>query len=80
MPPGNEHAIRVATAVVRWPHLFPPRAVAGHALTLPFALAGHLWTRRQQEALLRYAAAGGDVDRLRRCRTVTEVFTLTDGV
>jgi hypothetical protein len=44
VPPGNEHAIRVASAVARTRHRYSPRARAGYELLLPDLLAGALPT------------------------------------
>ncbi|WP_433022474.1 hypothetical protein [Kribbella sp. CA-294648] len=40
VPPGNEHAIRVASAVARTRHRYSPRARCGYELALPDLLAG----------------------------------------
>ncbi|TWD83769.1 hypothetical protein FB561_4938 [Kribbella amoyensis] len=42
--PGNEHAIRVASAVARTRHRYTPRARCGYELLLPDLLAGALPT------------------------------------
>ncbi|MEU8221939.1 hypothetical protein [Kribbella sp. NPDC048915] len=42
VPPGNEHAIRVSSAVARTRHRYSPRARAGYELLLPDLLAGLL--------------------------------------
>lgn len=44
VPPGNEHAIRVASAVARTRHRYLPRARCGYELALPDLLAGKLPT------------------------------------
>jgi len=47
VPPGNEHAVRVAWAVARHPHRVRPRAVCGMELGLHLLYAGGLPTREQ---------------------------------
>ncbi|GAB2640771.1 hypothetical protein [Kribbella swartbergensis] len=44
VPPGNEHAIRVSSAVARTRHRYSPRARAGYELYLPDLLEGALPT------------------------------------
>ncbi len=50
VPPGNEHAIRVAFAVARTRHRYSPRARAGYELVLPSLVAGDLPTTAQAQA------------------------------
>ncbi|ADL43603.1 hypothetical protein [Micromonospora aurantiaca (nom. illeg.)] len=50
VPPGNEHALRVATAVTRSRHRYSPRARVGYELVLPDLLAGALPTTPQAQA------------------------------
>ncbi|GAB2486683.1 hypothetical protein [Nocardiopsis aegyptia] len=50
VPPGNEHALRVAWSVSRHPHRHPPRAVCGFELGLPEVHAGRLPTTAQAQA------------------------------
>ncbi|WP_433387047.1 hypothetical protein [Micromonospora sp. KLBMP9576] len=50
VPPGNEHALRVASAVTRTRHRYPPRARVGYELVLPQLVAGALPTTRQAQA------------------------------
>ncbi|MFC4107135.1 hypothetical protein [Micromonospora zhanjiangensis] len=50
VPPGNEHAIRVATAVARARHRYSPRARAGYELLLPDLVAGALPTTPQAQS------------------------------
>ena len=47
--PGNEHAIRVSSAVLRAPRRYPVSAVRGNELFLPLFLAGDMPTREEQE-------------------------------
>lgn len=49
VPPGNEHAIRVSSAVARTRHRYSPRARAGYELLLPDLLAGALPTTAQAQ-------------------------------
>ncbi|GAA5192423.1 hypothetical protein GCM10023322_51990 [Rugosimonospora acidiphila] len=50
VPPGNEHAIRVAFAVARAGSRYPARARAGFELLLPTLVAGDLPTTPQAQA------------------------------
>jgi hypothetical protein len=50
VPPGNEHALRVAYAVARTRTRYPPRARVGHELALPDLVAGKLPTTEQAQA------------------------------
>lgn len=49
VPPGNEHAIRVSSAVARTRHRYTPRARAGYELLLPDLLDGMLPTTPQAQ-------------------------------
>ncbi len=49
VPPGNEHAIRVASAVARTRHRYSPRARCGYELGLPDLLAGELPTTSEAQ-------------------------------
>jgi hypothetical protein len=49
VPAGNEHAIRVASAVARTRHRYSPRARCGYELLLPDLLAGELPTTPQAQ-------------------------------
>ncbi|NUS00717.1 MAG: hypothetical protein HOV67_36320, partial [Kribbellaceae bacterium] len=49
VPPGNEHAIRVSSAVARTRHRYTPRARAGYELLLPDLLDGVLPTTAQAQ-------------------------------
>ncbi|MGZ0146393.1 hypothetical protein ACXJJ3_04935 [Kribbella sp. WER1] len=49
VPPGNEHAIRVSSAVARTRHRYTPRARAGYELLLPDLLEGHLPSTAQAQ-------------------------------
>jgi hypothetical protein len=50
VPPGNEHAIRVASAVARTRHRYLPRVRAGYEVVLPDLLDGKLPTTAQAQA------------------------------
>ncbi|RKS08840.1 hypothetical protein DFP74_4562 [Nocardiopsis sp. Huas11] len=50
VPPGNEHAVRVAWSVSRHPHRHTPRAACGFELGLPVVHAGHLPTTAQAQS------------------------------
>jgi hypothetical protein len=49
VPPGNEHAIRVSSAVARTRHRYTPRARAGYELLLPDLLDGALPTTAEAQ-------------------------------
>lgn len=49
VPPGNEHAIRVSSAVARTRNRYTPRARAGYELLLPDLLTGLLPTTAQAQ-------------------------------
>jgi hypothetical protein len=51
VPPGNEHAIRVSSAVARTRHRYSPRARAGYELYLPDLLEGALPTTAQAQRM-----------------------------
>jgi hypothetical protein len=53
VPPGNEHAVRVAWSVSRHPHRHPARAVCGFELGLPEVYAGRLPTTAEAQAYRR---------------------------
>ena len=53
VPPGNEHAVRVAWAVASHPHRVRPRAVCGMELGLHLLHAGGLPTKEQAHAYRR---------------------------
>lgn len=50
VPPGNEHAIRVSSAVARTRHRYLPRVRAGYEIVLPHLLDGKLPTTAQAQA------------------------------
>lgn len=58
VPAGNEHAVRVSTAVLRSPRRHPAWAVEANRAHLPLFLAGQMPTRAQQEAMLAASRAG----------------------
>jgi hypothetical protein len=51
VPPGNEHAIRVSSAVARTRHRYSARARAGYELFLPDLLEGALPTTPQAQRM-----------------------------
>lgn len=73
VPPGNEHAIRVATAVARLPHRFAAQMVPLYAANLPLLLAGQMPHRGLPSAIKRYAERGGDPELVAFCRSYAEV-------
>lgn len=50
VPPGNEHAIRVSSAVARTRHRYLPRVRCGYEVVLPDLLDGKLPTTAQAQA------------------------------
>ncbi|OXM68257.1 hypothetical protein CF165_14025 [Amycolatopsis vastitatis] len=50
VPPGNEHALRVASAVARTRHRYSPQARCGYELALPSLLDGDLPTTAEAQA------------------------------
>lgn len=76
VPPGNEHAFRVALTLVRFPHRWPAEAVAGARLYLPRFAVGDLPTRRERYALLR-ALREGRADELADAPTFTAMAART---
>ncbi|MEV4620371.1 hypothetical protein AB0J74_16910 [Asanoa sp. NPDC049573] len=63
-PPGNEHAIRVATAVARVPHRFPAHMVPRYAVLLPLLIAGGLPAGGDARAAQRWLDNGGALEAL----------------
>ncbi|MEU4193852.1 hypothetical protein AB0E69_18275 [Kribbella sp. NPDC026611] len=51
VPPGNEHALRVSSAVARTRNRYSPRARAGYELLLPDLLDGALPTTPQAQRM-----------------------------
>lgn len=62
VPPGNEHAVRVALTVVRFPHRWPASAVEGDRLLLPLFAAGDLPTKEERYAIVAAVRAGRTAD------------------
>lgn len=58
VPPGNEHAVRVALTTVRFPHRWPADAVAGNRIFLPLFAAGDMPTTTEKYALIAAVRAG----------------------
>jgi hypothetical protein len=50
VPPGNEHALRVSSAVARTRHRYTPRARCGYELNLPGLLDGDMPTTAGAQA------------------------------
>jgi hypothetical protein len=76
VPPGNEHAIRVSSVVLRMPHRYPAEAVRGNELMLPLFMAGEMPRREQKPRLvlvLRALAAG---PLLESARTFDEMLAI----
>jgi len=76
VPPGNEHAMRVAVTLVRFPHRWSESAVAGARLYLPRFAAGDLPTRTERYALLR-ALREGRADELADAPTFADMARRT---
>jgi hypothetical protein len=79
VPPGNEHAIRVASAVARTRDRYSPRARVGYELLLPDLIDGALPSTPQAQAFkaLINRLPPEECDRV---RTITEVEELTCGI
>lgn len=73
VPGGNEHAIRVSSAVVRSPLRYPDWAVRSNEVFLPLFVAGDMPTRREQETLLAAWRNGPGVADLDGVRTFTDM-------
>ncbi|MFC7548770.1 hypothetical protein [Plantactinospora sp. GCM10030261] len=78
VPPGNEHALRVASAVARTRDRYSPRARVGYELTLPDLVAGALPTTRQAQAAKALINQLSD-DECDRVASLTEVEDLVRG-
>lgn len=73
VPAGNEHAIRVATAVVTSPHRFPEHMVPRYSALLPITHSGQMPSGGLARYLDRWLDRGGDLQLLRRLDTVAEL-------
>lgn len=62
VPPGNEHAIRVALTLLRFPYRWPGQAVAGAEVFLPLFDSGQMPTRAEQLAVVDATRAGRHID------------------
>jgi len=76
VPPGNEHAIRVATAVVRVPHRFPAHMVPRYAVFLPLLIAGLLPSGGTARAAQRWLNSGGTLEALDAAPTTAAIANL----
>lgn len=77
---GNEHAIRVCTAVLRAPGRYPAWSVAANRLFLPLFLGGQMPTRRQQEDLLAASQRGlPAISELERAGSFGELAAIAKG-
>ena len=81
VPPGNEHAIRVSSAVLRMPHRYRGYVVRGNELFLPLFMAGQL-PRREQKARLNQLLkrAPATASRLETAATFDELLALAEGI
>ncbi|MEV0153353.1 hypothetical protein AB0H57_06360 [Micromonospora sp. NPDC050686] len=72
VPPGNEHGLRVASAVARFRHRYSPRARVGYELVLPKLVAGRLPTTPQAQAgkALINKLTADECDRVTSCAEV----------
>ncbi|WP_340681623.1 hypothetical protein LCL61_23065 [Amycolatopsis coloradensis] len=77
-PPGTEHGLRVASAVARTRHRYPPRVRCGYELGLPDLLDGRLPGTPQAQAL-RAAINKLTDDERERVTTFDEVTALAAG-
>ncbi|MCY9783684.1 hypothetical protein KIK06_07235 [Nocardiopsis sp. EMB25] len=75
VPPGNEHAVRVAWAVSRSPHRHSRRAACGFELGLPLLYAGELPTTEQAQRL-RHLVNRLTEDECARVASVDELLAL----
>ncbi|GAB3838931.1 hypothetical protein [Kribbella italica] len=76
VPPGNEHAIRVSSAVARTRHRYSPRARAGYEILLPDLLAGVLPTTPEAQRIKAQINQLTD-DELERVVTVNDLSGVT---
>ncbi|WP_147315564.1 hypothetical protein [Asanoa ferruginea] len=76
VPPGNEHAIRVATAVARLAHRFPAHMVPRYAVTLPLLIAGGLSAGGDARAAQRWLGNGGTLRALDSAPSTTAIKEL----
>ncbi|GIF76338.1 hypothetical protein [Asanoa siamensis] len=76
VPPGNEHAIRVATAVARVPYRFPAHMVPRYAVTLPLLIAGGLPSGADARAADRWLDNGGSLEALDAAADTAEITGL----
>ncbi|AHH93884.1 hypothetical protein GCM10010174_90610 [Kutzneria viridogrisea] len=72
---GNEHALRVARAVLRAPHRQRDTVLRGWRLSLPFLLVGELPTSGQAQRIRAFVLAERD-EELVRCRSLEEMAGL----
>jgi hypothetical protein len=79
VPPGNEHAIRVSSTVLRAPHRYQAYIVRGNQLILPLLMAGQM-PRREQKARLDRIVEGplAGESRLEEATTFDELLALAD--
>jgi hypothetical protein len=73
VPRGNEHAIRVSSAVLRSPLRYPDWAVRSNEVSLPLFLAGDMPTRREQETMLAAWQNGWVAPNLGEVRTFADL-------
>lgn len=76
VPPGNEHALRVASAVARTRHRYSPRARCGYELALPDLLDGNLPTTAEAQAAKAAINTLGDAD-LESVTSLADVLALS---
>ncbi len=79
VPRGNEHAIRVSSAVLRTPRRYPDWAVRSNEVFLPLFLAGDMPTRLEQEAMLAAWKDGRGVPDLDGVRTFADLAARARG-
>jgi hypothetical protein len=73
VPRGNEHAIRVSSAVLRSPHRYPDWAVRSNEASLPLFLAGDMPTRRQQQTMVAAWRNGWELIDLGEVKTFSDL-------
>jgi hypothetical protein len=76
VPPGNEHAIRVSSVVLRMPHRYPAEAVRGNELMLPLFMDGQMPRREQKPRLVLVLKALAAGPLLESARTFDEMLEI----
>jgi hypothetical protein len=80
VPPGNEHAIRVSSTILRIPRRYPAEAVRGNELMLPLFMVGEMPRREQKLRLDQVLKTLGGGSLLESARTFDEMLEIGQGV